>query len=60
MDNTFIRGSAPIDTIAISLRLSEFVEGYKLFETNKFVVSDHRAYVIDINLEGYFGEQLSH
>ena len=56
MDNTFIRGSAPIDTIAISLGLSEFIKGYKLFKTNKFVVSDHQAYIIDINLEGYFRE----
>ena len=60
MDNIFIRGSAPINTIAILLGLSKFVEGCKLFKTNKFVVSDHRAYIININLEGYFGEELSH
>ena len=37
----------------------QFAERYKLFKTNKFAISDHRVYVIDINLEEYFREQLN-
>ena len=41
IDNTFIRGSFPIGTIVITTGLSIFIKRYRLFETNKFMVSDH-------------------
>ena len=59
MDNTFIRGAKLIDTIAILNRIMQCVEGYKLINENIIILSDHRAYVVDINLKQYFSKQLS-
>ena len=41
MDNTFIRESTPIDTIAMTPGIMEYVEGCQLYETNWFILSDH-------------------
>ena len=60
MNNIFVRGSALIDTIVISARIMQFIEGYKLFETNHFIIADRRAYMVDMNLKEYFEEQLSY
>ena len=54
LDSTNIKGSSPIDTIACSNRLLEFVEGSKLVRNNEILFLDYRAYIIDINLEDYF------
>ena len=32
----------------------EFVEGSKLYETNNIINTNHRSYVIDLNIEQYF------
>ena len=52
-------GSNPIDSIAVSEGLMEFIEGLKLLSHNEIVWSDHRAYVIDVNFEDYFNEELN-
>ena len=59
MDHTEVRGSKPIDTVAASYRIIDYVEDSQLLECNDIVFTDHRAYVIDINLEDYFNDQLS-
>ena len=59
MDNTEERGSKPIDTIAASYRISKYVEGSKLIECNDIIFTDHRSYIVDINIEDYFNNQLS-
>ena len=56
LDSTNIKGSSPIDTIAYSNGLVEFVEGCKLVGNNEILFSDYKAYTIDINLEEYFQE----
>ena len=45
-----------IDLIAVSEGLIEFVEGSKLIHHNEIIFSDHRAYIIDINIEEYFND----
>ena len=59
MDNTEERGLKPIDTIAASYGISEYVEGSKLIECNDIIFTDHRSYIIDINIKDYFNDQLS-
>ena len=59
MDTTFIRGAKLIDTIAISNGIMQCVEECKLINENAIVLSDYRAYMVDINLEQYFSKQLS-
>lgn len=59
LDRTYIRGSAPIDSIALSNGIMEYVEGVKLFHQNEFVITDHRSYVIDINIQDYFDDEFS-
>ena len=56
MDKMEIQGSKPIDTIAASHRILEYVEGCFLLEYNEIVFTNHRSYVIDMNLEEYFNE----
>ena len=60
LDKTFIYGSSAIDSVVVSERLMEFVEGSLLVSNNEIVNTDHRAYIIDINLEDYFNEEFSY
>ena len=59
MDKTYIRSSSPIDSVALSSGIMDYVEGVKLLSQNEIVMSDHRSYAIDINLEEYFEDQFS-
>ena len=59
LDKTQVPRSNPIDLIAALEGLMEFIEGSKLLSHNEIVWSDHRAYVIDVNFEDYFNEELS-
>ena len=51
LDNTHRNESKYIDSIAAILGIINYVEGSRLFEVNKITLTDHRAYMIDINLE---------
>ena len=59
MDNTHKDGSKLIDSIAASYRIISYIERCKLIEANEVVLSDHRGYLVDINFELYFNEQMS-
>ena len=59
MDKIYIRGSKLIDSIVMSLDITEYVKRYKLLSYTKVIISDYRSYLIDINFEAYFDEQLS-
>ena len=59
IDNIYKIGSKPIHSIAASPSIMNCIEGYKLIEVNEIVLSNHRGYLIDINLELYFSEQIS-
>jgi len=60
LDKTFIHGSSAIDSVAVLEGLIEFVEGSLLVPNNEIVNTNHRAYIIDINLEDYFNEEFSY
>ena len=53
---TYKNGSKPIDSIAATSGLIEYVDGCKLLGYNDVVESDHRSYVIEIAIEDYFNE----
>jgi len=59
LDPTNIKGTKPIDSIAVTSRIIKFVEGVKLLYNNDIVMSDHRVYVMDLNVEEYFQDQFS-
>ena len=55
-----MRGSNDIDAIATSEGIIECVEGSALLSHAEVVNSDHRAYLVETNLEGYFNKDLSY
>ena len=56
LDKTSMRGSNPINLIAASEGVMEYVKESKLLDCNKILYSDHQAYIVDINFEEYFEE----
>ena len=59
LDKTCVNGSNAIDSVAVSEGLMEFVEGSLLVSNNEIINTDHRAYIVDANLEDYFNEEFS-
>ena len=59
LDKIYVHGSCPIDSLAVSEELIEFMEGLKLITHNEIVLSDYRAFIIDINFEDYFNDEMS-
>ena len=59
LDSTNINGSKPIDSIALSSGVIDFIEGAKLLGNKNVIITDHRAYMIDFNMEEYFQDQFS-
>ena len=59
LDNTNINGKHPIDSIAASHSISEYIEGCQVVQHNEILYSDHRGYMVDVNFEGYFNDHLS-
>ena len=53
-DNTYIIESKCIDFVAATSRLINDIEGCKLINYNQIIESNHRGYLIDLNLEQYF------
>ena len=51
--------SQPINSIAITQGILEFIEGCTLLSHNEIVPSDHRAHIVDINVEEYFQDSIS-
>jgi len=43
----------------VSSRVIELIEGVKLLDNNAIVMTDHRAYLMDFNLQEYFQDQFS-
>ena len=59
MDKNYVRGSLPIDSIALSNGIMNYAEGLELSHQNKIVMSDYRACIMDINIEEYFDSNFS-
>ena len=51
LDSIHIAGSKCIDSIAVSYNLMKFVERSKLCKINEIINTDHRSYIIDLNIE---------
>ena len=58
-DHTNNRGTKCIDSIVVTPNLRKQIEGSRLFEKNEIVNTEHRSYVVDINLEEDFQEDFS-
>jgi len=56
MDKTYIGGSVPIDSVAATPSIIEYIEVCKLLLHCEVVLSDYRSYLVDINFEAYFEE----
>ena len=56
---TYKNGSKPINSIAATSGILEFIDGCELLGYNEVVETDHRSYVIDISLEEYFNDEIS-
>ena len=59
MDNTYRDGSKYIDTIAALDSILSFIEGCRLYKVNEILDTDHRRYVVDIDLKEYFDQEFS-
>ena len=59
LDKTCVRGSSAIDSVVMSEGLLDFVEELLLVSNNEIINTDHRACIVDINLEEYFNKEFS-
>ena len=59
MDNTYRNRLKCINSVAVSENIMRFLEGSKLCETYEILDTDHRRYIIDININGYFNKEFS-
>ena len=59
LDKICMHGSNLIDTIEVPEGLIGFVEGSKLLSYDEIAYTSYRAYLIGINLEEYFNEEVS-
>ena len=48
------RESKLIDSVIVSKRIIELIEGSKIIDFNIVIITDYRGVVIDINFENYF------
>ena len=50
-------GQSCIDSVLVSSRLVEVIDGCKLINFNKIISTDHRGFIVDIDLDEYFNMQ---
>ena len=48
-----------IDSIAVTQGILEYIEECTLLSHNEIIPSNHRAYMVDINMEEYFQDYIS-
>jgi len=53
-DSTYQYRSNCIDIIAASTNLLEFIDGYSIVDFNQIIITDHRGFLVDVNLEDFF------
>ena len=58
-DKTFEFGPKCIDVVLVSEEVLEIIEGIALIEWNEIVDSDYRGYLLDLDLEEYFNDELN-
>ena len=60
LDHTFRDRIEYIYSIAVTPNVIEYIEGSKLLEINTIIDTDHWSFIVNINLEKYFQEQISY
>ena len=58
-DSTYKHGSKQIDSIAATNGIMNYIEGCRLMNYNEIIESDHRAFIVDIDIEEYFKDEFS-
>ena len=53
-DSTYQYGSNYIDIIAVSTNLLEFIDECSIVNFNQIIITDHREFLVDVNLEDFF------
>ena len=53
-DSACKHGSLAIDIVTMSTNLIEHVDGSKLINFSDIIITDHRGFLIDMNLEDFF------
>ena len=53
-ESIYLYRSKCIDTITTTTELLQCVDGYKIVEYNKVILTNHMGYMVDFNLEWYF------
>ena len=59
LDKTYKQGSKPIDYIAATAGVLDYIEECQLLDYNDIIETDHRGYMIDIALDEYFEIEFS-
>jgi len=54
----YIHRSNPIDSLAVSIGIIQYIDGCKILGYNEIAESDHKSYLVDISLEEYFQDEL--
>jgi len=57
LDSTYKHGSKQIDSIAATNGIMDYIEGCRLINYNEIIESDHRAFMIDVDIEEYFEDE---
>jgi len=53
-ESTYCYGSKCINTIAAIAGIINYVDGCTIIECNELIITNHREYLVDVNLERYF------
>ena len=53
-DNTHIKGTKQIDAVMTTTNLLEVVQGSRMVDSKEITDSDHRGFIVDINVKEYF------
>ena len=59
LDHMHSRGTKCVDSLVATPNIRKHTEGSRMFETSEIMITDHRAYRVDINLEEYFQKEFS-
>ena len=59
LDRTYKNGTEWVDSITRTDDILKWIKESRLCKNNEVFDTDHRLYIIDINLEQYFDEKVS-
>ena len=53
-DSSYEYGTKCMDMITTTLDLIKYVDGYRIVNFNDIIITNHRGFIIEFNLEEYF------